>query len=71
MLGAIDQALRGMNTGFNRLDKTAVRIARDGAGGDLSGNMTEMMRAAQEVKVNLAVFRTAHETIGSLIDVMA
>ena len=71
MLGAIGQALSGINTGFERLDKAAGRIARDGADDDLSSNIVELMRAAQEVRANLAVIRTADATIGSLLDVMA
>ena len=71
MLGAIGQALSGLNTGFDRLDKAASRIARDGAGDDLSNNMVELMRANHEIRVNLAVIRTADATIGTLLDVMA
>ena len=71
MLGAIDQGLRGINDGFDRLDGAAGRIARDGAGGDLAGNMVDLMRARQDVRANVAVVRTADEMIGSLLDAFA
>lgn len=71
MSGAIGDALSGINAGFDRLNQAAVRIARDGAGGDLSGNMVDLIRAPLEVRANLSVLRTADETIGRLIDVLA
>jgi len=68
MLEAIGQGLRSIDEGFDRLDKTADRIARHGADGDLAGYMVEQMRARQEVRAGLAVVRTADEAIGSLLD---
>lgn len=70
MLNAIDQALSRINARFDRLGKAAGRIARDGADGDVSRNMVELRRAAQDVRVNLATMRTADAMIGSLIDVL-
>lgn len=70
MLGAISQALTGLNTGFDRLDKAASRIARNGAGDDPSDNMVELMRAGHEIRANIAVLRTADATIGTLLNVM-
>jgi hypothetical protein len=71
MLGAMDQAVQGMRAGFDRLDRAADRIARHGAEGDLAGDMVDLMRARQEVKTNAAVIRTADDTIGTLIDLLA
>lgn len=71
MLGAIGQAVTGIQAGFDRLDQAAGRIARDGAGGDLSRNIVELMRAAHDVRANLAVVHSADATIGSLLDVLA
>jgi hypothetical protein len=71
MLGAMDQAVQGMRAGFDRLDRAADRIARHGAEGDLAGDMVDCMRARQEVKTNAAVIRTADDTIGTLIDLLA
>jgi len=71
MVGAIDQGLESVDGGFDRLDKAAGRIARDGASGDLAGNMVDMLRARQEVRAGVAVIRTADETIGTLLDVLA
>ncbi len=71
MSGAIDQAVQGIRAGFDRLDQAAGRIARDGAEGDLAGNVVELMRARQDVRANASVLRTVDETIGTLIDVLA
>jgi flagellar hook protein FlgE len=71
MVGAIDQSLSGIRGGFDRLASSAVRIARDGAGSDLAGNVVDMMRARQDVRANAAALRTADQMIGFLLDVMA
>ena len=71
MLTAIDEGMRGINTGFDRLNRAASRIARDGAEGDVTGNLVEMMKARHEVRINATAIRVADETIGTLIDVMA
>jgi len=71
MLGAIAEGLRGVDAGFDRMDRAAAAIAKDGAAGDLAGNMVDMMRARQDVRAGLAVIRTADETIGSLLDILA
>lgn len=71
MVGAIDQGLSGIAAGFERLDKAASRVARDGAEGDLAGNMIDLMKARHQVRASAAVIRTADETIGTLLDVLA
>jgi hypothetical protein len=71
VLKAIDEGMRGINTGFDRLNRAAGRIARDGAEGDLAGNFVEVMKARHEVKANAKMVRVADETIGTLIDILA
>ena len=71
MVGAIGQSLRGISGGFDRLEQSAGRIARDGAGSDLAGNLVDMILARQEVRTNVAALRTADQMIGSVLDVMA
>jgi hypothetical protein len=71
MLEAIGQALAGLNAGFDRMNVAAARIARDGAHGDLTGNVITVMQASQDVRANAAVVRTADKTIGTIIDVLA
>jgi len=71
MVGAIDQGMRGIDNGFDRLGKAAGRIARDGVGGDLTGNLVDLMRARQDVRAGVAVIRTADEAMQSLIDAFA
>ena len=70
MIGPVSQSLLGISTGFDRLDHAARNIARDGAGGDLSGNLVELMRAGHDVKANVAALRTADDMIGTLLDVL-
>jgi hypothetical protein len=71
MLGAIDHALAGVTAGYDRLNRAADRIAREGAGGDLAGNILDVMQAKHAVRANLASARAADETIGTLLDVLA
>lgn len=71
MLGPLDTGLRGIQSGFERLDRAATRVANDGAAGDLAGNLVEIALATTQVRVNAAVVRAADETIGTLIDVLA
>jgi hypothetical protein len=71
MVGAIDHGLAGMTMGFERLDKAARRVARDGAGGDLAGDTVDMMRARHQVRASVAVIRTADDTTRTLLDVLA
>jgi hypothetical protein len=46
-------------------------MARDGGEGDLAGNLIELKRAAHEIRTNVAVVRTADDTIGTLLDLFA
>ena len=71
MLGAIDHALAGLDAGFDRLNRAAGRIARDGRAGDLHGNMLDVMQARHEVQANVTTVRVADEMIGTLLDVLA
>jgi hypothetical protein len=71
MLGAISLGLNGIAAGFDRLDRAAGRLARDGAGDDLATNMVELRRARHEVHAGLAVVRAADELTGTILDVFA
>jgi hypothetical protein len=71
MLAALDQAARGLDAGVDRLNHAARRIARSEAGGDLAGDVIDVVRARQEVRANVSVTRTADEMIGTLLDVFA
>ena len=71
MVSAIRQAAQGLDAGFDRLSQAARRIAKNGAGDDLAGNMVDILKARQEVRANVAVVRTADEMIGALLDVLA
>lgn len=71
MLPAISQAVTGVAAGFDRLNQAAARIARDGDGEQVAGNMVDLMRAKNEVRTNLAVIKSADETIGTILDLFA
>ena len=71
MLSAIDQGSRGINAGIDRLSGAADHIAREGANGDLAGNVVDLLKAKQEVRAGASVVKVADETIGTLIDVLA
>jgi flagellar basal body rod protein FlgC len=71
MVSAISQAAHGLDAGFDRLSQAADRIARNGAGDNVAGNMVDMLKARQTVRANVAVVRTADELIGTLLDVLA
>ena len=71
MLAAIGSALTGVTAGFDRLDRAAARIARDGDGETVAGNMIDLMRAKNEVRTNLAVIKSADEMTGTILDLFA
>ena len=71
MLSAIEQGSRGINAGIDRLNGAADHIARDGANGDLAGNVVDLLKAKQDVRAGVSVVKVADETIGTLIDVLA
>jgi hypothetical protein len=71
VLGAIDHALRGINAGFERLDRAARSLAGIGPRHDPASNVVDMIRARHDVQANVAVARTADRMIGSVIDVLA
>ncbi len=71
MLGAIGSALNGVAAGYDRLDRAASRIAKDGDGVSAAGNMIDLMRAKNEVRTNLAVIKSADELTGTILDLFA
>ena len=71
MLGSIDQSLASIRDGFDQLHKVGLRVAHDGAQGDLSGNLVEMMQIKVQVQANVTAIRTAQDTLGSLFDAFA
>jgi hypothetical protein len=71
VLKAIDEGVRGINIGIDRLNRAAGRIAREGAEGDIAGNFVELIKARHEVRANVASVRVADETFATLIDILA
>ena len=68
MLDALSTAANGLRQEFSRLDQTAGRIASTGAGGNLAGNMIDLIRETRGAQADVAVAKTADQTIGSLLD---
>lgn len=70
-MDALSSAVHGMRAGFDRLDRTAGRIARDADGAALAANMVDLLRARHEVRANAAVVRAADDLAGTILDVFA
>lgn len=70
MLDALASAQLGIARGFDRLDRTAERVAADRDLAELPGNMTELMLARLEVRANTTVARTADDMASHLLDVL-
>ena len=71
MLGAIGHGLQGLTAGFDRLDRTAAAIARDGGSDRLAANAVDLLKARHEVRASVAVVRAADEMTGTILDVFA
>jgi hypothetical protein len=71
VLKAIDEGVRGISIGIDRLNRAANRIAREGAEGDIAGNFVELIKARAEVRANVASVRVADETFATVIDILA
>jgi hypothetical protein len=71
VLKAIDEGVRGIHMGIDRLNQAADRIAREGADGDMAGNFVQLLEARQAIRVNAASIRVADETFATLIDILA
>ncbi len=71
MLGAIGYGLQGLTAGFDRLDRAAAAVARDGGSDGFAANAVELLRARQDVRVSVAVLRAADAMTGTLLDVFA
>lgn len=71
MLGAIGHGLRGLTTGFDRLDRAAASIARDAESARLATNAVDLLRARQEVRAGVAVLRAADGMTGTILDMFA
>lgn len=70
-MDALSSAVHGMRAGFDRLDRAAHRIARDGDSADLAGNMVALLKARHEVRANATVARAADDLVGTILDVFA
>lgn len=76
MIGAMNQALHGLQTNRQRFEEHAARISRSGASGpvdppDLPTELVGARTAQRGYEANLAVLRGSDELIGSLLDVLA
>lgn len=71
MLPAIGQGLQGIAAGFDRLDRAAARIAKDGDSQDLVANIVDLMQAKHQVRTSLAVVKSADEMTGTILDLFA
>lgn len=63
-------AAAGIAGASDRFAASAIRTAADPFG-DLAGEMVERISAKAAFKANVAVFKTADEMYGSLLDILA
>lgn len=70
-MDALSSAVHGLRAGFDRFDRASGRIARDGESADLAANMTDLLRARQQVRASVTVARAADEMVGTVLDVFA
>ena len=66
--------LEGIQRARTDIHGQATRIARIPAGGtqrDLARSLVEMHRSEQSMRANAKTLKTAHETLGTLLDELA
>jgi hypothetical protein len=71
MPDALSSVANGLQQQMSRLDTAAGRIARNGAGADLAGNVVDLITATRGVESNVAAARAITQTTGRLLDVFA
>jgi hypothetical protein len=67
---AIQTAFVGLNRNMHQMSNAAAQIANPDSFAGVD-EIVDLKRAAQGAKVNAAVIRTANETTGILIDLIA
>ncbi len=70
MTNNIQVGLSGLKANLDSFNRTAARISRNAPGGDLSGDMVQMIQDKRGVQVNAEVVRTADDLVGTMLDIM-
>lgn len=71
VIEALSSALNGIEANIAHLNRTADRIAHNGAEDGLAANLVDLKAAQRGVEANVVAARTADETVGTLLDVFA
>ena len=74
MIDTLSSALSGIDSGFERMNRSAERVARLGDGNadvDLAREVVEQKVAGVEVRAGAALIRSAEEMQRTLLDVLA
>ena len=74
MSDTVASALTGIDSGFERMNRSANRVARLGDGNadvDLAREIVEQKVVGAEVQAGAAMVRSAEEMQGTLLDVLA
>jgi hypothetical protein len=71
VLSGIDQSLTSLRNAFDQLDRVAHTVATDGAGSGIAENLVALSAIRAQVRADVAVVRTAEETVGTLLDTFA
>ncbi len=77
-IGALNQGLQGIQSGFSNLRRDAHQIAKSNepeqSSGDLAKSMVNLISDRTQISANAKVIQTAAEmmdTVGSILDVKA
>lgn len=71
---AIDIGIQGIHRGLEKMDKTALAIARNGTtnrsanAADVARSLVELNQAQHETEISIKVVRAADEVIDVLLD---
>jgi hypothetical protein len=71
MIKPIDSAGRDIAAQFARLDRSAVRVARQDADTDSIHDVVESIKVKHAVAADAAVIKTKDKMLGTLIDIFA
>lgn len=71
MISALGHAAYAIDRQLDRFERSAERVARDGASADYVQEVVQQMSAEAAVKANVKVVQAADRLTGTLIDIIA
>jgi hypothetical protein len=71
MISALGTAAYALGQQLDRFQRSAERVARQGADDNYVQEAVQQMTVTHAVKANVAVIRTADQLVGTLFDIVA